>query len=569
MRVRQSESAGAETGNGKSLRHAMHMKLEDQKYRFVGGIVAALLFGLACSLGSRIVFEGISATYRENYLAALDAKAVLIFFAAGIVFFVAERLLLIWNDRDVASEEPARFQISRILIVALILLAAWLPYILALYPGVVLPDTLMSISQILGNTPLTNHHPVIFTLTLGAFFKLFGTNPNHAVFAFALFQSAVLAGTLSYSVEWVRVRGARRWMWIAAILFYALVPAFPIYAMNIQKDTLFSCWVLLSGILAFEVDRQVKDGKLYLPQCIALAVFLVLAWFARNNGPFVTLGVVAWLGVTTFRMKSPKAFICSAVPALAVCLLVIGPVFSAIAAPTEDAESVGIPLQQVAAAVVYEGDIDSDDMQYLGELLPLESYQNYTPCLADTLKWDAAFNNELLTSSKPEFMQIWLRTGLKNAGTYIRAYVMETYGFWVPGAKNSYGFLDTRVQDNDYGIARTDLFQRITGSDLPGRFATSCTFFGSGTLLWALLLLAAMMIDSRKSRELLLEWPALLVVLTILIATPVAFSLRYVFVLAIGMPIYCLEAFAHPVLQGEESVRGRRTSRRPHICQGV
>ena len=65
-------------------------------------------------------------------------------------------------------------------------MAAWLPYMLALYPGVVLPDTLMSISQILGNTPLTNHHSVIFTLTLGVFFKLFGTNPNHAVFAFAL-----------------------------------------------------------------------------------------------------------------------------------------------------------------------------------------------------------------------------------------------------------------------------------------------------------------------------------------------------------------------------------------------
>lgn len=99
---------------------------------------------------------------------------------------------------------------------------------------------------------------------------------------FALFQSTVLAGALSYSVEWVRVRGARRWMWIVAILFYALVPAFPIYAMNIQKDTLFSCWVLLSGILAVEVNGQIKGGKLYLPQCIALAILLVLVWFARN-----------------------------------------------------------------------------------------------------------------------------------------------------------------------------------------------------------------------------------------------------------------------------------------------
>lgn len=569
MGARQSESVGAETGSGKFLRHAMHMKPGDQRYRFVGGIVASLLFGLACSLESRIVFEGISGTYRENYLSGLDAEAVLIFFAAGIIFFVAERLFLLGNSKDAASgEEPARFQISRILIVTLILLAAWLPYMLALYPGVVLPDTLMSISQILGNTPLTNHHPVIFTLTLGVFFKLFGTNPNHAVFAFALFQSTVLAGALSYSVEWVRVRGARRWMWIVAILFYALVPAFPIYAMNIQKDTLFSCWVLLSGILAVEVNGQIKGGKLYLPQCIALAILLVLVWFARNNGPFVTLGVVAWLGVTTFRMKNPKAFLCSAVPALAACLLVVGPIFSAISAPTEDAESVGIPLQQVAAAVVYEGDIDSDDMQYLGELLPLESYQNYTPCLADTLKWDAAFNNELLKTSKSEFMQIWLRTGLKNVGTYIRAYVMETYGFWVPGAKNAYGFLDTRVQDNDYGIERIDLFQRITGSDLPSRTATSCTFFGSGTLLWALLLLAAMKIDSRKPRGLLLAWPALLVVLTILIATPVAFSLRYVFVLAIGLPIYCVETFSHAPLEGKEHAE-KRASRRPHRRQGA
>ena len=143
---------------------------------------------------------------------------------------------------------------------------------------------------------------------------------------------------------------------------------------------------------------------------------------------------------------------------------------------------------------------------------------------------------------------------------------LDTTGFWLPGAKNAYGFLDTRVQDNDYGIERIDLFQRITGSDLPSRTATSCTFFGSGMLLWALLLLAAMKIDSRKPRGLLLTWPALLVVLTILIATPVAFSLRYVFVLAIGLPIYCVETFSHAPLEGKEHAE-KRASRRPHRRQ--
>ena len=521
---------------------------EEPQRRFAGGVVFALGFGLAASVGSRIAFQKIDSTYQWNYLSDMDVKSLLIFIGATLLFFVSERALLLWSRRRAVATIPGNQQhVWHVPALAAVLLVAWLPYMLALYPGVVLPDTISSIDQIVGAAPLSNHHPILFTLTLKLFIMMLGGNISHGIFLFAIFQSLVLAFTLSFSLEWARLHGARRWMCNTVILFYALVPAFPIYGMNIQKDTLFACWVLLSGIFAFEVDRQIQNGELHKGQCLLLSAMLTLVWFSRNNGPYVSAGIMVWLGLVALRHGRPKAFLFSVVPSLAACLLVVGPIFSAISVPTEDAESVGIPLQQLAATVVYSGDIDATDMEYLGNLLPVENYRKYTPCLADTLKWDASFNNDFLRSTKANFLQVWARVGLRNIGIYEQAYVMETYGFWVPGVKNPYGFLDTRVQENEYGIVRIDLFQTLTGSNAASRIVESTTFFGSGTLLWALLLLVAVQIDSRKTLDFALLLPAVLVVLTILIATPVAFSLRYVFVLAIGISIYCLREFADDI----------------------
>ncbi|MBQ9069545.1 MAG: hypothetical protein IJ131_10930, partial [Eggerthellaceae bacterium] len=111
--------------------------------------------------------------------------------------------------------------------------------------------------------------------------------------------------------------------------------------------------------------------------------------------------------------------------------LVVGPLSVALNVQTEPVESYGIPLQQVAAVVVYDGDLTDEQSQFLDTLLPLEDYkEEYIPCSVDGIKWADHFDTEFFDSHRPEFMRIWAEVGLQNPGLYANAYIMESYEYW-------------------------------------------------------------------------------------------------------------------------------------------
>ena len=64
----------------------------------------------------------------------------------------------------------------------------------------------------------------------------------------------------------------------------------------------------------------------------------------------------------------------------------------------------GIPLQQVARSVVYEGNISNEEKSFLNEIMPLEKYiDNYRPGLVDHMKWSEDFNTEFLRNIRRSF----------------------------------------------------------------------------------------------------------------------------------------------------------------------
>ena len=190
----------------------------------------------------------------------------------------------------------------------------------------------------------------------------------------------------------------------------------------------------------------------------------------------------------------------------------------------------------------------------MDDILPLEDYQVYAPGLADPIKWHKNFDNNFLDTHQKEFLLLWARNLPANLSIYTDAYILNTFGFWVPGVKDNYGFLDTRVNNNDYGIKQVDLLERFTGLAGMKKIIENRDFFGSGTLLWLVLLSVFFILVKKRYRYLILLLPGILVFLTILIATPVAFSLRYVFILALGLPVY----LAAPFLVEEEQAIARK-----------
>ena len=593
--------------------------------RYLYAVLYAVVLGFSVAAGRNIVFgDDVSLSYTENYMKPFGITSLLIFVAvsaasfAGIQvmlrFYDRLRLLFVYPAQGKSQQEIPQQEIPQkktpqsgspllvdlqqavpqpkdgvfgkrrgFLLVLLLLLVSWLPYLLSFAPGSVLDDSLASITPWTNGTPLTNHHPVVYSLLVGGFVylsKILPLSLNAAVFLYSLVQSVCLAGTLAALFYRLQRAGARRWVLAAGIGYAMIVPYFPAYAMILWKDPLYSCALLWLSMLLFDAVR--KEGGLP-DRAWQIKWFLALLCtaFLRNNGAFCLLFMAAALLLSGQR----KRFFYTACMTVIIALLfftvqhTVYPLCHI--ADTEYTEKIGIPLQQLAATVAYKGKMGEEEREFLFKIMPEQEWKaRYAPCLADKIKWTDGANMEYISQNKRSFWKVWGALLLKNPAIYLRAYGMDTFGFWAPGVQNRYGYVDLYITENDLGLHQTDLVQKLFGRTIRPLLKKRMIWIGSGTLLWMtlggmLLSILCRKSTSRKSTSRKISgskisgregsgskisgregekaggggWiiylPALGNALTVFIATPVAFSLRYVYVFAIGLPLYVLLPFLY------------------------
>ena len=593
--------------------------------RHLYAVLYAVVLGFSVAAGRNIVFgDDVSLSYTENYMKPFGITSLLIFAIVSAVAFAGIQVMLRFYDRlRLLFVDPAQGKLQQgmskkktpqsgssllvdlqqavsqpkdgvfgkrrgFLFVLLLLLVSWLPDLLSFAPGSVLDDSLASITPWTNGTPLTNHHPVVYSLLVGGFVflsKILPLSLNAAVFLYSLVQSVCLAGTLAAMFCRLQRAGARRCVLAAGIAYAMIVPYFPAYAMILWKDPLYSCALLWLSMLLFDAVR--KEGGLP-DRAWQIKWFLALLCtaFLRNNGAFCLLFMAAALLLSGQR----KQFFCTACMTVIVALLfftvqhTVYPLCHI--ADTEYTEKIGIPLQQLAATVAYEGKMGEEEREFLFKIMPEREWrERYAPCLADKIKWTDGANMEYISQNKRSFWKVWGNLLLKNPAIYLRAYGMDTFGFWVPGVQNRYGYVDLYITENDLGLHQTDLVQKLFGSTIRPLLKKRMIWIGSGTLLWMTLggMLLSILCRKSTSRKIsnskisnskisnskisgregsgskisgregekagggdwIIYLPALGNALTVFLATPVAFSLRYVYVFAIGLPLYVLLPFLY------------------------
>ena len=507
-------------------------------------IIFSVVLATIIILGRMAVFNGdVGGGADQNYFREFEPWDALYF----ILIAVAVLFVLILLDRMRRKEifrVVMQWDLSEVvgwkvyLAVFILILLAWLPYLLALSPGSVLEDSLDSVSQILDpSVPVNNHHPVLYTLYVGIFVKagLFLGNINIGVFLYSVVQAGVMAGTIAYTIMIMCRKAIPVLFTGAAMIWYMFMPFFPDYAMTMWKDPIFSCALLWMSLLLMELAEEKEKicSRRWLIKY--MAVCLITAFF-RNNGIYVVVLSIAAAAILC-RGKL-KRFLCTMLAVLAAYYAITGTVYNWCGIRTEFVESVGIPLQQIAAVVVNDGDISQEEEQFLYALLPEEEWKNsYAPCLVDKIKWNGQFNDEFLEENKTRFLKVWMSLLVNNFPEYVKAYGMETLGFWKIGVQDEYGYIDTFIAENGYGIHESSTLQKITGSGLNEFVRNFRIYVGSGTLLW-LILGAALFVLRDKSSFWIVFIPALGNWMTTMIAAPVAFSFRYVYIFALGLPLF-------------------------------
>ena len=373
-------------------------------------------------------------------------------------------------------------------------------------------------------------------------------------------QSALMSLGFGLLARWVVVRGGVRPVaGIAIALVFSLTPYIATYGIALWKDPLFSSAVLVfSMCLADYVwsKGEIAQKKSWITLLLISSLVMV---FFRNNGIYILLGTLVLLAIFLIvksRLRHAKGsgrVIGCMAAVLLVFGIVTGPVYSfGGVASSEASESVGIPLNQMARVVALDGEMSESDREYMNSIYPLEEYKStYTPCCTDNLKWAPGFNNSALNEG---LWGHWASMLVRNPNAYFQAWELQTYGFWAVNPGNSDHFWSWNINGGvprnanaayvdqlvPYGIESNPAALDESWNEM---FPIDSWSIPISWLFWAVLYLSICLFAADKGRWVFALIPSIILVATLVIASPIYYWSRYGAALQFLIPMYALMFF--------------------------
>ena len=428
-------------------------------------------------------------------------------------------------------------------------LLCWLPYYLYQYPGIMTPDSINQLEQILGVIPWSNHHPWVHTLLFGLFYQIgyaLTKNMVIAVSVYTFFQMCLLAGSVAYFISTLRSHKIRPFVLLLITAFYALIPYHAVFSVTVWKDIPFAAAVLFfsCAILRLSVQNQIC-----LKNLAVLFISGVMICLFRSNGWYAFLLALPFL-LFGFRHKA-KAVYPPLFAALLLAAVVKYPIMSAFRVEQPDfIESVSIPMQQITAVICNDRYLTEEERALIEEVVDLTYIRDlYNPTFADNIKeLVRAGNQDYLVSHKDEFLNLWIDLGLRYPGDYLTAYVNQTYGYWYPDSFYLVAEAEG-VSATDLGVSHTPLIGGplvIKTKEIAIKLGSMVPIYGTlwsmGVACWVLLFSISVSVIRRDYHKLICYLPGVALLLSVLAATPVATEFRYVYFLVLCLPFYLITA---------------------------
>ena len=342
---------------------------------------------------------------------------------------------------------PTKITWKNSLICGGLFVLAWLPYYILFFPGTANVDTVVQLMQsfqipsyINEITPIhppeayyTNHHPFATTKLFELFFKL-GLNVfgdiNIGVAIYVFLHMLFLATAFTVALQYLRHIGITRKRLLFIQLVIMFLPIFPMYAICMVKDTLFSAFLLLLIIMMYEVARTKGEcfRKWYFN--VFLAVDSGLIMLTKNYGMYIII-IVAVVYAVVYRRYILRLLV-SFVPVILVYQLlwtsVLLPMWNV--APVGKQEALSVPFQQTARYVTeYADEVTDEEKEAINGVLPYDKLKKlYEPMLSDWVK--EKYNQNATDEDMSRYLSAWWKMFLKHPDTYIESILNNTYEYW-------------------------------------------------------------------------------------------------------------------------------------------
>lgn len=501
---------------------------------------------------------------------------------ASVFQFIVYSLLLViliniaiqvlkWYSNKQFKETKINLFFSKhtFIISIIVMLIGWAIYMIAFYPTIITIDAYNQLKQFFGldnyytdtvitlseNMLITNHHPVLHTLLLGGFVELgrILLNDNFGLFLYSILQTLVLAGSLAYTISYLKSKQVKNRFLYIMLLIYALVPVFPMYAMTATKDVLYTAFIIL---LVIELHKLVtQNEKINIIKVLYYIVLSLLICLTRNNGIFIIVPV--WISLLCYSKINRKKLVF--VLTASVCLFLVYmqillPYFNI--TPGSKREALSIPFQQTARYVkTYKNEVTQEEKEAIEKILDYEFIEYlYSPNNSDPVK--GTYNKYATNEELKEYFKVWFQQFLKHPGVYFEATLNNTYGYFYPALSDSYiycqdinhpllkiianfGYLNYSENFIDYHFNNSS--QNLRSLLVKGAMAFQYIPVLGGIVNvainnWLIILLIAYFISKRQKKNIIVLLPAIITILTC-IASPANNYFRY------AMPIIFLNPF--------------------------
>lgn len=517
---------------------------------------------LAATLFSSLTLAADYTKLLQGLTSMLFCFSILLLSFAGLflLYYHAIQLLLIKSELFIPDN--SLYPVAWLPFVSFfVCLIAWLPYFLYEYPAVMTPDSLNQYAQVIGAYELNNHHPVIHTMIIGFFYHIGLNLTGQVSFGLALYtivQMLFMAGVVAYVVRTLQLAHLKTSICTVVICFYAFIPYHGIYAVTMWKDIPFAgCMTLFAAsMLRFllRASSNNDSAKIKTNEYFTLLIPYIFAGFMicllRTNGWYaflVSLPFILYGNRNQLKLVIPVHLIL-----LVLVLFVKYPCMNIYEVKQADfVESLSIPVQQIARVLANEEPLTENQLLILEHFMDIEQARLvYQPDVSDNIKnLIRSTGNEYLESHKGEFFSLWLSIGLKHPKAYFDAYISQTNGFWYPDISCEVGLADG-IYPNEWGlnwhpILRGNIVIKIR--EILFKLHDLIPLYGFlwsiGGMFWTILLSQCIAIRNERPAGFLIGIPAIALVLTLCIATPVATEFRYAYSIFFGLPLYLLAPF--------------------------
>jgi len=436
----------------------------------------------------------------------------------------------------------------------IVILIAWLPYIISFYPIILSPDPSNQIKQYFGmethyingvklideNIVITNHHPVFHTFILGGCAKIGEAlgSINFGLFLFSCFQLFVLISAFTYSLIYLKKLKIPFIYRFIILVMYSIVPVFPLYALSPVKDVLFGAMLIFFIIEIHKLLTSKYSKKEYL----ILGLLMLFMMLVRNNGIYILLFTVIGLIIV---LKEKRVAILLTI----LCTLISYEAHNKILLPTlhitpgSIREVFSVPFQQTARLVKYHSeDLSNSDIEIIDKVLGYETLgDRYTPNIVDPVKNE--FNKETTSKELIEYFKVWFVGLFKHPITYINATIDTVYGYFYPNTSNWYVY-----HNYDKRLINSGLnYHYISALNIPRKILSGyglaypyIPLLGAqvniGFNVWIYMFLLAYLIVEHKKKFILLLTPAFILLLTCVVG-PVNTYFRYMVPIVFSLPL--------------------------------